>query len=357
LQKTILIAPLNWGLGHATRCIPIINALVAKGHTIIIASDGVALELLTQEYPNLITETLPSYHIRYPKKGSLFIKLIQQVPGILRTIQKEKSVLENLIDKHRIDVVISDNRYGMYNANVKSIYLSHQLKVAAPFAEHLLARLQAKFLRHFDEIWVPDIKEKINLSGKLGHYTTGVKPVKFIGTLSRFSNKPIEVKPKGIFQPAFILAVISGPEPQRTIFEKLVIKEFSKLPIQSVVVGGSPNGKPPKFPSQITYFDFLQTAHLKWLLTHAQTIISRAGYSTIMDLVYLQKKAILIPTPGQTEQEYLAKHLAKSGLFYSMSQNHFDIQKALSELEKTSTNPEFLSQSFTMDLSHLINTI
>ena len=235
MPKTILIAPLNWGLGHATRCIPIINALLQKKHTVILASDGVALALLKKEFPALNAETLPSYQITYPENGNFVIQMAKLVPGILKAIKQERLALEKLVEKHQIDIVISDNRYGMYHTSVKSIYVTHQIKVAAPFGEDLLAKLQQKFLKHFDEIWIPDVEGAINLSGKLGHNSNVPKNALYIGALSRFKSNFKSVN-QVAEQDEYVIAVISGPEPQRSVFEKMLVEQLSKLAMPSVIV-------------------------------------------------------------------------------------------------------------------------
>lgn len=356
MPKTVLIAPLNWGLGHASRCVPIINALLNNGDSVILASDGVALALLKQEFPDLSTEELPSYGITYPKNGNFIIHMATLVPRILKAIKQERITLAKLISKYQIDVVISDNRYGMYHESVKSIYLTHQIKVAAPMGEDLLASLQQKFIANFDKLWIPDVEGDINLSGKLAHNDKVGNNAKYIGALSRFTENIVGQKPENAPNENFVLAVISGPEPQRTAFEVLLFKQLLAYGKPAVIVGGNPNDS-SKSSKNITHYPFLGAKNLKWLFENAETIICRSGYSTIMDLVALQKQAILIPTPGQTEQEYLVNHLSNSGMFVSVSQKDFEVKTASNKLKTLSENHGFSTQKFTLDLSQIINTI
>lgn len=322
MSKTVLVAPLNWGLGHAARCVPIIQALLVN-HQVVLASDGVALELLKLEFPDLPVEVLPSYGITYPENGSFVSHIAKQIPGILKAIQSEKTLLSKLVEKHNVDVVISDNRYGMHHHSVKSIFITHQIIISAPFGERFLAKLQQKFVRKFDEIWIPDVSTEPNISGKLGRNSLVPKNAKYIGLLSRFSTESPSNKPNGIDSEEFVLAIISGPEPMRSQFEQLMSSQFVETNQHVIIVGGTLTSTESIKNQNITYFPFLGMSELKWLITHAQNIISRSGYSTVMDLLALNKTAIFVPTPGQTEQEYLGEYLMKNGLFYSVSQRGF----------------------------------
>ena len=326
MSKTVLVAPLNWGLGHAARCVPIINALL-QNHKVILASDGVALDLLKLEFPNLEYEVLPSYGITYPENGSFLGHIAKQVPRILKTINSEKKLLPSLIKKHGIDMVISDNRYGIHHESVKSVFITHQIVIPTPFAEKILAKLQQQFLVSFDEIWVPDVKTVPNISGKLAHNEIFPDKAKYIGLLSRFNDDLKAVKPETMGSEDFVLGIVSGPEPMRTHFENLLIDELSGIGQKVVLVGGVSQGGSALNGANMTYFPFLGMNELKWLIMNAKQIVSRSGYSTVMDLLALNKTAIFVPTPGQTEQEYLGDYLMKNGLFYTVVQDEFNWSK------------------------------
>ena len=358
LAKTILVTPLNWGLGHASRCVPIINALLKNGHQVILASDGVALELLKQEFPDLVTETLPSYDVTYPENGNFIWHIAKLIPSILSAIKAENAVLKGLIKKHGIDLVISDNRYGMYNANVKSIFMTHQIKVASPMGEGVLANIQKKYWQNFDELWIPDFAGSTNVSGKLSHNEIVPVSALYLGTLSRFTEESISLKPENLScNSGFVLAVISGPEPQRAVFEKVLFEQLLSIEKSVVIVGGNPNSNEIKTSKNITHYPFLKASQLKWLYQNSSAIISRSGYSTIMDLIALKKKAILIPTPGQTEQEYLVEHLKSIGLFYIVNQKDFEIDAALNGLNSLPENAGFSCATNEASFYEVINRI
>jgi UDP-N-acetylglucosamine transferase subunit ALG13 len=337
---------------------PIIQFFTDAGHNVILASDGDAKAFLEAEYPNLPMEELPSYGITYPKKGNFILHMSLQIPGILSAIKKEKQVLTQLIDKYELNVVVSDNRYGMWHEAIKSVFVSHQLRVASPIAENLLVDLQQKYTQHFDEVWVPDVAGQTNLSGKLSHGIPTKNKLVYLGALSRFNLTMEAVSPQNL-QPEseFVLAIVSGPEPQRTAFERLLFEEAKKYSGQMVIVGGKPNGDEIKTSNNITHYPFLQSAQMKWLIQNSKVVISRSGYSSIMDYVSLNKRAILIPTPGQTEQEYLVKHLAYSSNFMSYNQNEFKLNTALEEFDKMSRKEVFKSVDYFNNLASLINTI
>lgn len=356
MSKTVLVASLNWGLGHAARCVPIIKALLSS-HQVVLASDGVALDLLKLEFPELPSEELPSYGITYSEKGSFIGHIAKQVPGILKAIKSEKGELSKLIDKYDIDVVISDNRYGMHHHSVKSIFISHQIIISAPFGEGLLAHLQQQFISQFDEIWIPDVSTSPNASGKLGHNSYVPKNAKYIGMLSRFNEDSSSEQPNEVDSENFVLAMVSGPEPMRTQFETLLISQLSKVDQAVIIVGGAQKSERFTVSNNITYFPFLGMAELKWLINHAKTIISRSGYSTVMDLLALNKTAILIPTPGQTEQEYLGEYLMEHGLFYCVSQNEFNWKVAVQNLNKWSENRKPIKVEKTSPLLEIIKGI
>ena len=177
-SKKILVAVLNWGLGHATRCIPIIKELKKNNLTPIIASDGYALKLLCKEFPDLDYYVLPSYNIKYTKKGKYFkYKMILKTPKIASAIFKEKQFINNLIKNKNINGIISDNRFGIYHKKTPSIFITHQINVLSGNTTRISTYLHQKCIKKFNECWVPDLEDKINLSGKLGH--TNDKKLKF----------------------------------------------------------------------------------------------------------------------------------------------------------------------------------
>ncbi|MGB0391311.1 MAG: glycosyltransferase [Salibacteraceae bacterium] len=341
MKKNILIAPLNWGLGHASRCVPIINGFLALGHHVILASDGDAKKMLEKEFPSLIIESLPSYNITYPKNEFFAWHMAKKLPSILAAIKQEHQLLKKLIVRHNLNVVVSDNRYGMYSDKVKSIIITHQLQLKAPVFEKMISNVIQNKLLNFDVVWVPDVENENNLSGELSHGDwSQIDPV-YIGGLSRMteiSSIPIS---NDQLDEGFILAIISGPEPQRTKFEKIIFEQAKELNEQVVIVGGSFAKKETTMKGNILSIPFAKSGQIKWLIQKSNAVVSRSGYSTIMDLCALKKCAILVPTPGQTEQEYLVRHLKTRNIFVSQNQFDFDLQKALTQVNSLHWNWEF----------------
>ncbi len=323
---TILVAPLDWGLGHATRSTPIINYLVQLGCKIIIASEGAQENLLKTEFPQLQFVNLTGYRIRYSTSKRFFsLKIVAQLPKIIFAIRKEKKWLKNFVAKTRIDAIISDNRYGLHHPGIPSVLITHQLVIKGPSAlvEKLLQRLHYRLIELFDACWVPDFRHSVNLAGDLSH--PGMLPkitLEYLGGLSRL-NVPVAVKKE-----YDVLAVISGPEPQRTLLEKKLLKELASYRGKVLLVRGLPADN-RELPSvgNIILKNHLPATELAAAFAQSEYIISRSGYTTVMDIFKLRKKAALVPTPGQTEQEYLADHLERQGWCIKIAQEDFTLNQ------------------------------
>ena len=304
----ILICPLNWGLGHATRCVPVIRQLLADGHEPVLVSDGHPLEFLRQEFPTLRFIEYPSYSVSYAAGKSQVGAMICSIPNILKGIRNEHVWLDTLLQNEHFDQVISDNRFGMWNKQVRSIYITHQLMVKMPFflkfLEPLVHLIHKTVINRYDECWIPDAGGKTGLSGDLSHKYTLPLHARFIGPLSRFRGMENSL-PDTRYN---VVAVLSGVEPQRMMFEKSLLERFKNTRHSTLIVSGLPQPeKTIKQMNAITLVSHLPDAELASVLLGAKKIISRSGYSTIMDLQALNclHKAEFIPTPGQTEQEYL----------------------------------------------------
>jgi len=336
-QKTILFCPLDWGLGHASRDILVIQKLLDSGkYKIIIGADNAPYHLLKSEFPDLQFLRFPSFRIRYSGHFSLNIKIIFQLPKILYWIHKEHRILKRIIFQQGVDIVISDNRYGLWNKNIHSIVISHQIKILLSarlrWLEPLVNFKIRKWLKRFDRCWVPDLEGENNLAGKLSHPEKLPGNLCYIGPLSRFhlTRNQKDSKPAKKYE---VLVILSGPEPQRSILEKILIRHFRKEETPILIVRGIPWQK----EGQTIYGNISLVSHLPSKLLYsyismAKYVICRAGYSSIMDLVMLNKPAILIPTPGQTEQEYLAQSLHSRKFFYKLEQKNLDFEKAFSEI-------------------------
>lgn len=322
IKKRILVAVLNWGLGHATRSIPIIRALEEANYEPVLASDGEALVLLKKEFPGLRSFVLPSYRISYPKNGRFFKwHFFLKFPGILRTIVSEKRAVERIVRGENIAGIISDNRFGAYSQKVPSAYITHQLKIISGKTAFFSSKMHQLFINKFDQCWVPDRGDKNNLSGKMSHGIKLSVPVKFIGIYSRLKKIPLPKKYD-------LLVLLSGPEPQRSYLEKILLKELKGHNGRIFIVKGKIE---PEFISEkkggVEICNFLTGKDLEKIINESELIIARSGYSTLMDLAVLEKKAFFIPTPGQFEQEYLAEKIKKSGIAPFCAQNEFHLKK------------------------------
>ena len=304
-SQTVLVAPLNWGLGHATRCVPIIQKYLKAGQHVIIAADGDALRWLQGEFPELKIIAFPGFRIHYSPSGSQLFAMIRQVPKIIAGTIKEHRQLKKLIREENIQMVISDNRFGLWNKSVKSVYITHQLLIRAPYRwmEPLLWFCHRWIITRYDECWIPDIEGDGNLSGELSHKYPLPRNARFIGWLSRFPVKErVQVK-KNYTN----LCLLSGPEPHRTLFEQLMIERFKDTSASTLIVSGQPGSNPqPRSIGSIDVVSNLSSSELQSHLLETPHIFCRSGYSTLMDLRVLQRNATFFPTPGQPEQEYLA---------------------------------------------------
>jgi uncharacterized protein (TIGR00661 family) len=317
------VAPLHWGLGHATRCIPIIRELVAHGFNVLIASDGPALLLLQKEFPDLPFIELPSYNISYPRKGQLFKwKILMKLPSIKKTMKAEERIAEELVKNGSIDGIISDNRFGIRNKAVPSVFITHQLNVLTGSTSYFSSKIHQKIIKKFDACWVPDIDDVVmNLSGKLGHLKQSAFPVHYIGVLSR-------MKKKDIRKSIDILALLSGPEPQRSLLEEKLKTALSKSDKKILIVQGTVEGQQKwQTSGNLKIVNFMESNELEETINKSEVVVARSGYTTIMDLTVLEKKAFFIPTPGQYEQGYLAKRLHSLGLVPFCKQEKFKLKE------------------------------
>jgi predicted glycosyltransferase len=332
VQKRVLIAPLDWGLGHATRCIPIITLLLTQGFEVFVGAEKAAEVLLRKEFPNLKIIPLQGYNVSYSQTKQLFLwKLITQLPKIISAIKGEKKWLKKIVDNYEIDIVISDNRFGLYNKKAHCIFITHQLliKTGNAFTEKIVQKINYKYINKFDECWVIDEKGNENFAAELSHpKELPTTRVKYIGGLSRFKKYEVEKQYD-------LLAILSGPEPQRTIFENILVAQMQLLKLDFVLVRGLPAEERILEIDDLKIYNHVPASHLNELILVSKTIIARSGYTTVMDIAALQQKAIFVPTPGQTEQEYLAEYLSKKKYCVSEMQDGFDLQRALEKLENT----------------------
>lgn len=326
-KKRVLVAPLNWGLGHATRCMPIINELIQQNVEVFIASDGTALDLLQKEYPELKLIKLPAYNVSY-KTSNMTWNIATQAPKIVLAMCREFFVLQRIIKENQIDAVITDNRYGCWTWKVPTVFMTHQINIQIPntILQYLVSQWNYLVLRLFDTVWIPDVSSEPNLSGKLGHHFP-IRHASYIGVLSRMKRLKVEKKYD-------IGIILSGPEPQRTFLEKKLLQQIENYrqiqPTAKILfVKGKMNLEENIETNHVEIHGYLTAKVLNQKMAACDLIIARSGYSTVMDLAALEKNAIMIPTPGQTEQEYLAALYERQYIFYTENQTAFELAKAV----------------------------
>ena len=351
-KPKLLVAPLDWGLGHATRCIPLIRHLIRLNCSVFLAGEGRVKSLLEAEFPDLPFLPLRGYDIRYANnRWTLPMVLFAQIPKILSLIKYENQRVAALVKEHGFDGIISDNRYGLYHESLPTVFITHQLRIQTGLgraADNLVQALNYRYINRFSECWVPDLEHRPSLAGDLAHVAKRPKvPLHYLGPLSRFSPGHQEatntlvasdfagtsLMPSGL-RPGTkfsrLLVLLSGPEPQRTLLENQLLQQLEARKEPVVLVRGLPGAtETRKTHPHITVFNHLPADRLEDEMKKADIVVARCGYSTIMDLAVLKKKSILIPTPGQTEQEYLAKHLMKNNFALCIPQEKFKLNNAL----------------------------
>ena len=309
----ILVAPLNWGLGHASRCVPLVQRLLDEGHEVILGGDGDSLTLLRKHFPKLRYVYLAPLNLRYGAGKRQVWAMVKAFPQLIRWALQDHAMLKAILREEAIDRVISDNRFGLYNKQTECVYMTHQLHIMLPrgwrWAEPIASRMHARIYAHYNKVWVPDYEEvEKSLAGALSHnFKFQVSNLEYIGPLSRFEyQSPITIHHSPLYD---VVAVLSGLEPHRTLLEKEIIARYTGKEERVLVVQGQmsrPNTRIKR--GNMTIVPYMSDAELVPALLGASRIIARSGYSTIMDLAALgvMEEAELIPTPGQPEQEYLA---------------------------------------------------
>jgi len=323
-RKKILVAPLDWGLGHVTRCIPIIRELGIAGHEVMIAADGNGEHILRENFPELQFINLKGYQLSYSQSLPAWLKVFLQLPKINSAIRREHAALKKIIDEYKIDVVISDNRFGLWNKKVRTVYVTHQLMIKCPrglkIFEPLLHSWHKKIIGRFDRCWIPDYEGNENISGDLSHKYSLPSNAEFIGPLSRFNDSTAHQIENDL------CIILSGPEPARTALEEKVFSLLENYSGKCIVILGRPGHEHPSSNEHTKVYAHLNSDTLEKAILSSHFVICRAGYSSIMDLITLKKNALLIPTPGQTEQEYLAEYLSAKRIFQYRLQKNFTLE-------------------------------
>ena len=366
--RRILISPLDWGLGHASRIIPIIDRYIEQGDNVIIAGSGMSLNLLKKQFPHLQSIEIPSFKMKYSAGNSQVWAVAKAFPKLLYYSFKEHNALKRIVMEENIDFIISDNRFGLFHKTVPSAYITHQLLIKLPkgwaWLEPFVAFVHRCIINRFTECWVPDYEDvSESLAGKLSHPNKKPRNVKYIGALSRFSkrctpygratdgNTITQASPvlrtsdtclpkedyvgfasvilgcarhsSNKFDSALtctriphssLLTILSGAEPQRTMLEKELLISLQEDQHEDIILvqGRVEAEQKMSKVGKVTVYNYMSTEELQEYILKADKIICRSGYSSIMDLHALGKlkNATLIPTPGQSEQEYLAEYIS-----------------------------------------------
>ncbi|MBN1145425.1 MAG: hypothetical protein JXA72_13420 [Bacteroidales bacterium] len=346
VSQRVIVCPLDWGLGHASRMIPVINRYRNSGYQVFIGGSGKSGTLLRNTFPDLPFIQVPSPNIRYTSKGPWLIpSLIFQIPALLISVFREHNQMKQIIKDYEIDVVVSDNRYGLYSKKAYCILITHQVSPTLPrairWAEYPLHFIIRSLMLRFHACWIPDFSHPLNnLSGRLSHRFRLPGNACYIGILSRFTN----LADRSIDNPGkryAMVIILSGPEPQRKIFLDLAISETKKMTGRVLIISGSVEKEELTVINEhhhIEVVPHLETDLFSQVLLQAGIIVCRSGYSGIMDLVTLGRTAILVPTPGQSEQEYLAEYLSQKGWFSFISQHAFSLEQVLKSNLNASCN-------------------
>lgn len=306
---------MNWGLGHATRCVPLVAQFLAEGKDVVLAGNGESIKYLKAQFPQLRVLYLPEFDITYSKSNSQVWAILRSLPRLCSSYVADYLTLRNLLKVEHFDLVVSDNRFGLHSCLTHCVYITHQLLVRMPkgwqWLEGVVHRLHLSVIKRFDECWIPDfpLDAGVRLSGELTSRYALPANAKFIGPLSRFSTAEVaDAADKSVDFP--VVAILSGPEPQRTLFEQQICSEYNNCGTKVLLLRGKPSAPSIRIThNNITILPHLDDKRLARYLRGCTTIIARSGYSTIMDLYALGvlSKAKLRPTPGQPEQEYLAR--------------------------------------------------
>jgi UDP-N-acetylglucosamine transferase subunit ALG13 len=324
MSARVLIAVLNWGLGHASRSVPVIEEVAFHGADVVIASSGGSLQFLKERFPLWKCMEIPDREIKYSRPGAA-AGLIKRSFQQKKINYKQSRWIHEKVRELEISHIISDNLYGACHPRIPCAIITHQVGMLSPFFKSRFDKTMAKWLGNFNEVWIPDLPGEGRITGKMlnNKFFSGER--KYIGHISRFT------QPQSIEKDIDVLAILSGPEPQRTFLERKLKSILEKKEGKHVLVQGKIGGHASADSEDLEIHPFLHEKELQKFINRAKLVVCRSGYSSVLDLIKLQARACLIPTPQQPEQKYLATHLKKKGWFYSVSQKKLkaeDLDKA-----------------------------
>ena len=329
-RPRLLICPLDWGLGHAVRCVPVIRALKRAGAVPVIAADKGPWDLLKKEFPDEEFIRFPGVTVTYPSAGgSMFLGMLRQSPQLLAGIQKEKAFVEKAVAELNIQGVVSDNRFGAFSRRVPSVYISHQIHIQTGnrFTDALARMQHAGYMKRYRHVWIPDAAGDENLAGKLAHGKHIPEHATYIGALCRFTKPLTDTNPT--YEAALIL---SGPEPQRSLLEDDFLAQIGAFPHKKFLLIRGKKEPLETVPPHLTQIPLADHHDIQHAYAQAEHIICRSGYTSVMEMAAVGRSAWLIPTPGQTEQEYLARHLHGRHWFSFVRQDLFKLEDVWKEI-------------------------
>lgn len=344
----VLVCPLDWGLGHAARCVPVIKALQNSGFEVAVATGGGQASLIQKELPGISCFPLPGYDIHYSSYLPLVVGLILQSPSHVSRYFKARKHFLRIVRSYRPSVIISDNRPECFWEKAFNVYITHQLSVylgGSGFLEKILSHIHAKAARYFHQVWVPDMPEYPGLSGRLGHpaHSYFRQSIVYVGLLSRFTS--LSPAQSVLYDVCFTL---SGPEPARSLWEIKIITQGKAHPDKKfALIRGTQSPLALKPSENFLIINQAASKEIQYIWAQSRRLVCRAGYTTLMDLWAAGRAAWIVPTPGQTEQEYLANLHRNSGRFFSLREEDFSIDailsKELSEPSEFTVKNEWLS--------------
>ena len=332
-----LVAPLDWGLGHATRCAPIVREFLEKGCDVELAVTRGNAAILREMFPDVRQRLAPSYNIVYPKHGyNMAFWLLKNSAHLRAVMRAEHHYAEEMVERHGYDILVSDNRFAFRSRKAKSVYMTHQCRIAFPkmfrMFEAFGAAWHASVMSRFDEVWVPDVPEFPGYAGSLSHVERCPRPLKFVGPLSRFAMLPLTQSTEKDLN---IVAVVSGVEPARSRFASRLSSVLPQIPGKHVVILGKPASSLKTWTAgNVTFYNHLPTQEFADVISRAGWVISRGGYSTVMDMAVLGAKCIFVPTPGQYEQVVLAADLSAAGFAVSIEEGSLSVDSLSKALQR-----------------------
>lgn len=329
MSRRTLFAVHDWGLGHATRSLVLIRALLERGDDVtVVSAEGSGLQLLRVELGSscrfIVFHDIPKPFSRWP--AMFYVRMSLATPVVLARFKQEHRFVEKLVARDHYDCIVSDSRFGMWSRAVPSYCILHSLRQIIPGRPRHLERLveygQRNLTRHFTRILIPDMETDGGLSGDLGHdpdLDWGQDRLAYIGPLSSITPTSADPDIDCFFS-------ISGIEPQRSLMAQKVLDALPRLDGRIVVALGQP-GKADdcRHIGNATVYGYLDRQAQSEMLTRARLVMTRSGYTTLMELAGLGKQALFVPTPGQSEQEYLARFHHDKGHVWSTTQRELDL--------------------------------